>query len=277
MEDRLLKITCGVFYVFVIEEFIRNRSSIGCSTPIIDWIMSEYIIVSFVVFITFSNDIHPAWLNNSLYILTMVCIIFLFFWNFIGTYWLISNYADGNKCLGFIYFVLVLFYQLFIYAVFFNLIYIVFRELYNELQMLKRQKEVYIELLEIYNEGTNTSEHNLNQWLLDNKVILERIDLIDTEKYIIKTKFTKIAETSYSEDCSICMQEMKEGDSIINICGSHNFHEDCVVDWFKVKPQCPLCKVFLRPILLKHIAINNQNTLIHSNPQTNLHSCDELA
>lgn len=43
-------------------------------------------------------------------------------------------------------------------------------------------------------------------------------------------------------ECSICMTEFEEGDTISELPCSHRFHEACVNRWLPIKRTCPLCR-----------------------------------
>jgi hypothetical protein len=43
-------------------------------------------------------------------------------------------------------------------------------------------------------------------------------------------------------DCSVCIDEMKVGDTIITLPCKHMFHEDCLVAWLKEHNTCPNCR-----------------------------------
>lgn len=43
--------------------------------------------------------------------------------------------------------------------------------------------------------------------------------------------------------CSICQNMIKIDDSISELTCSHVFHYDCITEWGKYKPSCPLCRV----------------------------------
>lgn len=52
------------------------------------------------------------------------------------------------------------------------------------------------------------------------------------------------AETA-KDDCVICLKEFGEGGgekSILTTTCGHDFHDDCVMDWFKASDRCPLCR-----------------------------------
>lgn len=42
--------------------------------------------------------------------------------------------------------------------------------------------------------------------------------------------------------CSICYDEVKEGEEIIHLPCKHNFHGECIKEWLKKEKVCPLCK-----------------------------------
>lgn len=45
-----------------------------------------------------------------------------------------------------------------------------------------------------------------------------------------------------SVDCTICIEELKEGDTSVFLPCKHWFHEDCVVLWLKEHNTCPICR-----------------------------------
>ena len=44
--------------------------------------------------------------------------------------------------------------------------------------------------------------------------------------------------------CSICLQNIKKDDEIIILPCSvkHMFHEGCLSNWVKIRPNCPVCR-----------------------------------
>lgn len=48
--------------------------------------------------------------------------------------------------------------------------------------------------------------------------------------------------------CPICILKLSKEESVREIgdCG-HVFHSECLEAWLKVKPQCPVCKMELKP------------------------------
>lgn len=57
-------------------------------------------------------------------------------------------------------------------------------------------------------------------------------------------KFTFV-EAVYNNDCSICLEDFKEGDNVITLQCKHIFHENCLTNWFIKKNtnkiECPIC------------------------------------
>ncbi|KAM0888171.1 hypothetical protein ACQ4PT_028521 [Festuca glaucescens] len=50
-------------------------------------------------------------------------------------------------------------------------------------------------------------------------------------------------------ECSICISALVAGDKVKALppCG-HRFHPDCVDDWLRSHPSCPLCRTTLLPV-----------------------------
>jgi hypothetical protein len=55
------------------------------------------------------------------------------------------------------------------------------------------------------------------------------------------TKYNSNMHTD--KECSICLDEYNENDSITILKCNHYFHEYCLEDWFYKKENCPLCRV----------------------------------
>ncbi len=58
---------------------------------------------------------------------------------------------------------------------------------------------------------------------------------------MVKVNFKNI---EYDDLCSICLSNFDGKDIKILKC-NHYFHNDCIVEWLKVKQLCPNCKVNL--------------------------------
>ena len=71
----------------------------------------------------------------------------------------------------------------------------------------------------------------------------EEVKPIQIKEKIPKTQTLKSATTDLDERCSVCMSPIKAGESFVRcpFCDvpSHYSH---IVEWIKVKPQCPNCR-----------------------------------
>lgn len=48
--------------------------------------------------------------------------------------------------------------------------------------------------------------------------------------------------------CSICLLEINEKDRVVELANcKHKFHSGCIKLWLRTKPECPLCRVNVRP------------------------------
>lgn len=43
-------------------------------------------------------------------------------------------------------------------------------------------------------------------------------------------------------ECTICLEELVEGETALRIPCGHLFHEECVKDWLKKSNECPVCR-----------------------------------
>ena len=77
-------------------------------------------------------------------------------------------------------------------------------------------------ILNIYNEEINENERNSE---IDSR-ILENIDKLSPEK----------------RRCTICLENFKNFDKIINLTCLHMFHDECIRKWLNENNYCPICK-----------------------------------
>ncbi|KAI3971145.1 hypothetical protein MKW92_002507 [Papaver armeniacum] len=75
---------------------------------------------------------------------------------------------------------------------------------------------------------------------LINKELLERKE--------IESHMKKIIVLDDAEVCSVCLQDIDVGDEHVQVlsCNSHIFHEMCMQEWSRRKPNCPLCRHDMR-------------------------------
>ncbi|KAM0888170.1 hypothetical protein ACQ4PT_028520 [Festuca glaucescens] len=70
-------------------------------------------------------------------------------------------------------------------------------------------------------------------------------------------------EQAAEAECSICISALVAGDKVKALppCG-HCFHPDCVDDWLRSHPSCPLCRTTLLPVTAaKQDAVNTTSRL----------------
>jgi hypothetical protein len=46
-----------------------------------------------------------------------------------------------------------------------------------------------------------------------------------------------------NEECSICLESYRQGDSILILNCSHTFHKQCIELWFQKEFNCPNCRL----------------------------------
>ncbi|MCL7033607.1 hypothetical protein MKW94_019180 [Papaver nudicaule] len=62
---------------------------------------------------------------------------------------------------------------------------------------------------------------------------------------MIKSHTEKIIVLDDEEVCSVCLQDLNGGEAVVLKC-SHTFHEKCMSEWSKRKPNCPMCRHDMR-------------------------------
>jgi|TARA_B110001454_G_C12675623_1_gene415726 hypothetical protein len=46
--------------------------------------------------------------------------------------------------------------------------------------------------------------------------------------------------------CIICLDNFKDGETIIRVKCNHYYHTQCIYNWFEKQPTCPLCDEILK-------------------------------
>ena len=60
----------------------------------------------------------------------------------------------------------------------------------------------------------------------------------------LKDKTYSSTDDNKYKDCIFCLDNYKDGEKIkeLNCDGRHIFHEECIINWLKIKDMCPICK-----------------------------------
>ncbi|KAL7190978.1 hypothetical protein ACSBR2_023114 [Camellia fascicularis] len=45
------------------------------------------------------------------------------------------------------------------------------------------------------------------------------------------------------DECAICLEQFKSGETLVNIPCSHRFHSRCLVPWLQTNAHCPCCRM----------------------------------
>lgn len=56
-----------------------------------------------------------------------------------------------------------------------------------------------------------------------------------------KLKYTEIAADA-GETCTICIEDLDEGQEVLRLECGHAFHPKCIAPWIEMVPKCPNCK-----------------------------------
>ncbi len=111
-----------------------------------------------------------------------------------------------------------------------------------------------------------TSSHiiNLQEQMIEQNCLVyasvlgEHLDglcdiISSTQQFRDSLRFEDENRPKPDDECIICSQTFKESDSkeeggkgervFLRECGHDRFHHQCILEWLKQKPECPLCKV----------------------------------
>ena len=242
-----------IFFMYILTETIRNYDDKNCATPIPLYEIGNISIILLLFILNLTNDL-PIQNNyfKCIKILLYVSLIpFFFIWTILGTVWIIQNIVRENDCLNTTQIIFIFIGQAIIYFVYIFLIFIFFsfaREFYRN---SKKQQNGKKELLLFYENPKNMKDLDVDEFLTK-YTILEKASILEKEKEIF-LNYCKIPKSDLKEEdnCVICLDSLKSKGDCLKVGCTHHFHASCILDWYKVKPRCPMCKRYFRDYLMK--------------------------
>ena len=201
---------------------------------------------------------------GSISILSMLILIVIdIILNLLGFFWLISSYTEDRICInGMDMFLAVIFQMKVVFIIFVALIVILFMIMFKECFLYRNKKkgtrteERYKCILEsIYKQDKHISKRYIDKFLNKQDFIafLDKCDFIE-EELVYLDKFYRETHKGMKKDivnenefeCSICIQDVKVGETIYYLDCGHPFHSTCAKEWFENKFTCPFCKDSIR-------------------------------
>lgn len=70
----------------------------------------------------------------------------------------------------------------------------------------------------------------------------ESEDMLKKKDIVLNIKSAKYNENKDNEECTICKEEFKKEEYVSILKCSHIFHEECIREWGKMKPECAICR-----------------------------------
>ena len=111
-------------------------------------------------------------------------------------------------------------------------IYNTIASIYNFFFPKKKNKEELIN--ELINSFANIKKNNGN---IDNELrFFSEIVDSTSRKYIYKDLY------DVTNICNICLENFNNNDIIIMKRCNHIFHDNCIIEWHKIKRNCPVCR-----------------------------------
>lgn len=133
----------------------------------------------------------------------------------------------------------------------------------NEIMMVHSNTTRESEQDHLLNLNTN-NEDRLTQPLLS-------IIGGDSKKKEMERRLSHIRDNSdpNSDDCIICFSSLENFSGALKFMCGHRFHSDCIFDWLKINPTCPMCRRNFRVDLINRmikdidhmIRIQNENNV----------------
>jgi hypothetical protein len=246
--------------IYLIYSAIKDYGHLKCATPIEAWLIgNDFVLLSMIVLTEVFTDMAnfaPALVILFILYLLML-LVFIFVWNILGTYWLIKNLVLGNNCeepfnVAMIFLGQGLVYLLYAWGIVEGV-----KHYKQYRQMAQRTRLIEKDLDNLYKGDKRMSRPELTRFINKHHTILEKINILDIEKDILKQHCSReVTENNPSNECTICLCAIEEGQLESKVGCDHTFHYNCLTEWFKMKPTCPICRNPFRPAMLERYFAN---------------------
>ena len=255
MANTCIDWTVTLVFAYMLYSSWTSKHPFECGTqPISAWFTGIYMICFIIRVISHLLDLILRYtITNILFIFIIsALLVFTIIWNILGTIWLVSNIIYGNNCLNGFFFILFVIIQFVIYLSYGFLFFFIVKYLMRLKVETTKTNNLKESLLKFYQSPKSIQNNQFESLMTSHSDILKSLPLLEIEKDVIKNYFSeKVVETNEDESCGICMENYAPDSYKSKIQCSHDFHYDCLVEWYKVKPQCPFCRVTFRESLLR--------------------------
>jgi len=92
------------------------------------------------------------------------------------------------------------------------------------------------------NINNNTNNNNISNNIIKPETIINIESKDDDIKEDISTKTKSNTELDTNKECTICSDDINNGETIEALECMHVFHEDCIQEWLQEQPICPICR-----------------------------------
>ena len=72
-----------------------------------------------------------------------------------------------------------------------------------------------------------------------NRCLLELNEINAIQQFHLTETMTKL---DMENDCTICVDKIKQGDKMIKLDCEHYYHKKCILNWFRQHMNCPICR-----------------------------------
>lgn len=95
----------------------------------------------------------------------------------------------------------------------------------------KKENQLHLQL-----RAAPISIHELTQVLEEETHLKEGVEV---DHHDLQPYFRLLEQDA---ECSVCREDLKRGDRHLIFGCRHAFHEECLIDWLKIKNSCPTCR-----------------------------------
>jgi hypothetical protein len=229
----------------------------GCANPIESWLVGFYFIVLFALLAYPAFQVYARMCPALKVLLRLFYMEFIFFipiWNVLGTIWIFKLITNKDECLTQVSLIICLLGQIVIYAFYIYALQLGYSYVKSYFSQSSSEMALADRLIRLYEPPSDLQPNEIEQFFQKNQTLIDKVQLLDIEKELIKKHFTRrLTNSKANSECSICLENLSSSRLVSSMSCQHEFHYNCLIEWFSVKPSCPLCRASFRKALIARV------------------------
>ena len=247
------------FSLYCLYVFAKEALNRQCPAPIGLWGLASMMTICFVVWFV-QLEIGEGRRQFAMILIWGIVWTWMTTWNFYGDQLVSLNEGNGSKCLPVSINIVTSVYISGMYLVsalsLSGVLYFILCKLWDQLFEFRLRRT----LRSIYQFPNRFSVERVQRFISENNDSLSQMSLLEFERNLIHSQLTKRLEhPEQTVLCSICFENLVQGNSACILKCTHQFHPECIRTWLDIKPNCPICKKSFRLAILERLKLDSQD------------------